>query len=162
MIIRNTPENNELIIKERKEEIALRNNRLKEKLHEIVQKDEQTRINNYGEGWCYGCAKTDMVLTTLFYVCADCTRKRGRKGILAITKRIFRQELCDFCGYWKFNINQINCALCRTCQRRVENIHRKYRKGGGFLGQNPFIQMLKRKYGKDWRLQISPARKLPI
>ena len=162
MIIRNTPENNEKIIRERKEENAARNNRLKERLHEIVQKDEQTNINKYGEGWCYGCAKTDMILTTLYYVCSDCTRKRGKKGILAIVKRIYREELCDFCGNWKFNINQINCALCRSCQRKVEYTHKKYRQGGGFLGQNPYIQDLKRKYGKDYLLHIMPARKLPI
>ena len=35
------------------------------KIREAVQSDEQTRINMYSEGFCYGCSKTDKVISTL-------------------------------------------------------------------------------------------------
>ena len=54
------------------------------KIREAVQDDEQTKINNYSEGFCYGCNKIDKVISTLVYVCGECMEKRGTEGLMQI------------------------------------------------------------------------------
>ena len=53
-------------------------------LRERVQEDEHTRINNYSEGYCYGCSKVDKVISTLIYMCGECMEKRGTEGLMCL------------------------------------------------------------------------------
>jgi len=118
-------------------------------LRERVQADEQTRINKYSEGYCYGCNKIDKVTSTLIYSCTTCLEKRGQEGLMALVIRKTSWELCDLHGGWKFNeIWQINCSLCTSCMRRLGKIHREYRKKGG-RANAPDERRKRNIYGKD-------------
>jgi len=120
------------------------------KIRKRVQEDEQTRINHYSEGYCYGCSKVDKMLSTLVYVCSSCMEKRGVEGLMCIITRKHNYELCDICGNWEFdNVSQINISFCDSCMRRMLRIHRAYRKKGG--KENAPDAVRKRKYyGKDF------------
>jgi len=129
-------------------ERASKENAHTRKLREAVQADEQTRINTYSEGYCYGCSKTDQVLSTLIYACADCMEKRGTEGIMCLVVKKNNFELCDICGQWKLaQVWQINISFCNSCMRRVFRIHKNYRKTGG--RRTAPDEVLKRKIGKD-------------
>ncbi len=119
------------------------------KIRDRVQNDEQTRINNYSEGYCYGCSKVDKILSTLVYVCSDCMEKRGVEGLMCINVRKHNYELCDICGIWKFdNISQINISFCDSCMKRMFRIHKVYKAKGGRA--NAPDEIRKRKYyGKN-------------
>ncbi len=119
-------------------------------LRERVQDDEQTKINKYSEGYCYGCSKIDKILSTLVYVCSDCMEKRGAEGLMAIIVRKHNYELCDICGIWKFdNVSQINISFCDSCMKRMFRIHKAYKKKGGRA--NAPDEIRKRKiFGKDF------------
>lgn len=137
------------IQKDSLKERAGRENDQTRKLRERVQGDEQTRINLYSEGYCYGCNKTDKVLSTLIYMCATCMEKRGTEGLMCLITKKTNWELCDIHGDWSFNdIWQINCSLCNSCMRRLSRIHKTYRKKGG--RKNAPDERKKRAiYGKD-------------
>ena len=115
------------------------------KLRERVQKDEQTKINNYSEGYCYGCSKIDKVLSTLIYMCAECMEKRGTEGLMCLVTRKTSWELCDIHADWVFNeVWQINCSLCDSCMKRLNKVHKVYRQKGGRA--NAPDEIAKRKY----------------
>ena len=115
------------------------------KIRERVQADEHTKINNYSEGYCYGCSKNDKVLSTMIYMCGEDIEKRGQEGLMCLITKKRNYELCDICATWQFNdIWQINCSLCDSCMRRMGKIHKAYRAGGG-RKQAP-DEIMKRKY----------------
>ncbi len=120
------------------------------KIRERVQDDEQTKINTYSEGYCYGCSKMDKILSTLVYACSDCMEKRGVEGVMCIVIRKHNWELCDICGVWKFDdVSQINISFCDSCMRRMFRIHKEYKKKGGRA--NAPDEIKKRKYyGKNF------------
>lgn len=159
---RNSKDNQEKIQKEARDKRALKTNPAQLKLRERVQADEQTRVNKHGEGFCYGCAKTDLILSTLVHMCNNCMHKRGTEGLMAIVKRHFKQELCDSCGFYKFGVMQINASFCQTCIRRIGKMHQAYRASGGQLANHPYYKHLQHIHGKDWMLYLKPGRKLPI
>lgn len=156
MYIKNTKENADRIAKEGQIERDSKTNPLQLKLREIIQKDEYTRINKYGEGMCWGCMKIDQVISSLWDACAKCIAKRGAEAIMAKTKTKPTEELCDFCGSWQGGskgnfVSQINISMCRSCQGRVHSLHNQYQKTGGREGNHPYYQFLIKKHGKDWK-----------
>ena len=115
------------------------------KIREAVQSDEQTKINHYSEGYCYGCSKTDKVISTLIYMCGDCMDRRGTEGLMALVTKKTSYELCDIHAGWVLNDSwQINCSLCDSCMRRLKLVHKEYRKKGG--RSNAPDQIIKRKF----------------
>ena len=131
-------------------ERAARENDQTKKLRERVQKDEHTKINNYSEGYCYGCSKNDKILSTLIYMCGECMEKRGAEGLMCLITRKHNWELCDKCEQWKFDeIWQINASFCDRCMRRIHLIHKNYRKGGGRAKLAPDERKKRIIYGKD-------------
>ena len=115
------------------------------KIREAVQSDEQTRINMYSEGFCYGCSKTDKVISTLIYMCGDCMDRRGTEGLMCLVIKKTSYELCDIHADWVLNDAwQINCSLCDSCMRRLKLVHKEYRKKGG--RKNAPDQIIKRKF----------------
>lgn len=142
---------NERIAKEYKLEKS-ETNAIQRKLREVTQADEQKRVNKYSEGFCYGCNKTDHIISTLFDVCHACRVKKGTEAVLSMpTRGKLKHALCDMCGVWKFDCTQVNASLCRPCMGRMSRLHYAYKKAGGFEGTHPFIQRMKKKYGKDYR-----------
>lgn len=133
-----------------KERAAKENDQTK-KLRARVQADEHTRINNYSEGYCYGCSKNDKILSTLIYMCGECMEKRGAEGLMCIVVKKRSWELCDKCEQWKFNdIWQINASFCDTCMRRIKKLHQAYRKGGGRAKLAPDERKKRSIFGKDF------------
>lgn len=126
-------------------ERASKENQHTRNLRERVQADEQTRINHYSEGYCYGCSKYDKVISTLIYMCAEDMEKRGTEGLMCLITKKTSYELCDICAKWNFNDTwQINCSLCDSCMHRLKKIHYAYRKKGG--RRNAPDEIAKRKY----------------
>jgi hypothetical protein len=120
------------------------------KLRERVQADEQTKINNYSEGFCYGCSKIDKVLSTLVYVCGECMEKRGTEGIMAIIIKKHGYELCDIHGKWEFDdVWQLNISFCDSCMKRMFKIHKAYKQAGGRKA-SPDQRKKRAYYGKDF------------
>lgn len=114
-------------------------------LRERVQDDEQTKINHYSEGYCYGCSKIDKVISTLIYMCGEDIDKRGVEGLMCMVTKKTSEELCDICAKWHFNdVWQINCSLCDNCMRRLNKVHQVYRKKGGRA--NSPMERKKRQY----------------
>jgi len=137
------------IQKDSLKERASKENDQTRKLRERVQGDEHTRINNYSEGYCYGCSKTDKILSTLIYMCARCMEKRGSEGLMCLITKKTSWELCDIHGDWCFgDIWQINCSLCNSCMRRVIRVHKEYRDKGGRKNA-PDERRKKSIFGKD-------------
>jgi hypothetical protein len=130
-------------------ERASKENEQTRRLRERVQADEHTRINNYSEGYCYGCSKNDKIISTLVYWCAECIEKKGQEGLMALIIKKTSWELCDKCETWKFDeCWQINCSLCDRCMRRLNKIHKAYRAKGGRAGA-PDERKKRSIYGKD-------------
>jgi len=132
---------------------TMKANRAKHHFERIINSDEQTRINKYAEGFCYGCAKRDQVLSSLWFACTDCILKRGRAGIMATACRKFNEEFCDFCAQWHLGVSQINISMCSSCRFKVEQAHKKYREMGG-RESVPFHKKMVRQYGKDYQLLL--------
>lgn len=139
-------------------------NDMQKKLHELVQADEQKSINKHSEGYCYGCTRKDMIISSLFYACARCMYKRGRECLLTLVYHKPGEEICDFCGKWQrpFDCWQINASLCTKCMSKVSQFHLKYRKAGG-KKNTPWNKKQQRRFGNDWRiLQQTSARKINL
>ncbi len=120
------------------------------KLRERVQDDEQTKINNYSEGFCYGCAKKDKILSTLIYACGVCMEKRGTEGVMSIVVKKHNWELCDIHGEWKFDdVWQINISFCDSCMKRMFRIHKAYKAKKG-RANAPDERRKRRIFGKDF------------
>ncbi len=118
-------------------------------LRERVQDDEHTKINKYSEGYCYGCNKTDKILSTLVYWCGECIEKKGQEGLMALIVKKTSWELCDKCEQWKFNeIWQINASFCDRCMRRINLIHKNYKAKGG-RASAPNERKKRKLFGKD-------------
>ncbi len=131
-------------------ERASKENDQTKKLRERVQADEHTKINNYSEGYCYGCSKNDKILSTLIYMCGECIEKRGAEGLMCLVVKKTSWELCDKCEQWKFNdIWQINASFCDTCMRRIKKLHKAYREGGGRAKLAPDERKKRSIFGKD-------------
>lgn len=136
------------IQREAYKERKLKENVNTRKLRERVQDDEQTKINKYSEGFCYGCAKKDKILSTLIYACGDCMEKRGTEGVMSIVVKKHNWELCDIHGEWKFDdVWQINISFCDSCMKRMFRIHKAYKAKKGRA--NAPDERRKRKYGID-------------
>ncbi|HJZ23808.1 MAG TPA: hypothetical protein VJ201_05085 [Candidatus Babeliales bacterium] len=146
-----TQHNDEVIIKESKTIRKAEENALQLKLRSFAQADEQTRINKYSEGFCYGCAKIDHIISTVFFICTECYQKRGTEGLLANVSQSHSHQLCDICGFWKMGVWQRNVSFCQSCMRRTMRIHQKYRDGGGRSKLDPFIKRQQRRFGKDYQ-----------
>ncbi len=116
---------------------------------ERTQKDDHLKINNYSEGYCYGCSNRDKILRTLVYICTACYRKRGTEGLFVNIACKECEELCDICGFWKLGVWQRNVSFCDKCVDRTEKIHAKYNRNNK---QNPFQRRLRIKYGKDYKI----------
>lgn len=120
------------------------------KIREAVQSDEQTRINKYSEGFCYGCSTVDKVMSTLVYVCGECMEKRQTEGLMQILTKKHNYEVCDIHGDWVLNdCFQINISFCDKCMKRMLKIHRLYRKAGG-RDSAPDEKKKRAYYGKDF------------
>ena len=120
------------------------------KIREAVQDDEQTKINKYSEGFCYGCNKIDKVISTLVYVCGECMEKRGTEGLMQIIVKKHNYELCDIHGDWVYNDSfQINVSFCDSCMKRLFRIHRAYKKAGG-RASAPDEKRKRHYYGTDF------------
>jgi len=120
-------------------------------LREMVQSDDHTKINNYSEGYCYGCSKDDKILSTLIYMCGSCMEKRGTEGLMCLIIKKHNWELCDKCEQWQFNdIWQINASFCDTCMRRIKLLHKAYKKAGGRKKLAPDEIKKRQIYGKDF------------
>lgn len=143
--------NDQVIIKESKARRKAEENQVQLKLRKFAMEDEQTRINRYSEGFCYGCSKIDYIISSLFFICRECYQKRGKEGLLANVSLSHAHQLCDICGFWKMNVWQRNVSFCRSCMSRTIEIHNKYRQGGGRMKLDPFITKMRRKYGKDYQ-----------
>ena len=150
MKIHRTQRNEEIIEKDsrlgREKE---RRNTAHEKEMERVQNDDYLKINNYSEGYCYGCSVRDKIIQTLMYICTSCYRKRGQEGLFVNIVQKDAEELCDICGFWKLGVWQRNVAFCDKCVDRTEKIHNKYKKTNQ---ENPFQRRLRIKYGKDYKI----------
>lgn len=129
-----------------------RNNIGHKKAVKAAQENEYKSLNNYGEGFCYGCNVIDRVLQSVFYICTACYRKRGKEGLFANVILKETEELCDICGYWKFGVWQRNVAFCMKCIDRVEHIHAKYNKTGGMT---PFEKGMRKRHGKDYKTVLT-------
>lgn len=145
-------DDSETIQKEAEMLRGMRFNIHQKKIRDAVQSNEQTKINKYHEGFCYGCAKTDQNISTLFYICGRCRNRRGMEGLMAVVYRKKSDELCDICGRWEFDVWQINASLCRSCMVNMQRIHKKYRRTGGYRTNNPFLKKMARKLGKNWEI----------
>src|SRR6478736_249040 len=84
--IKFTQENVDRVEKMGREERNALFNINQKKIRDRIQGDEQTRMNKYGEAFCFGCARTDQCLSTLFYVCPRCRHKKGTEGLYEIVK----------------------------------------------------------------------------
>lgn len=120
------------------------------KIIDIHQNNEYTKVNNYKEGMCFGCFGNNVVAALVSDICGDCAGKKGRETILVPIKGVY-YGLCHFCGKYKFNMEQINCRLCHNCHRKVANIMKDYNKKGGMYGADPFWVSQRRRHGKDWK-----------
>ena len=126
-------------------ERASKENQHTRNLRERVQEDEHTKINNYSEGYCYGCSKVDKVISTLIYMCGECMEKRGTEGLMCLLTKKHNYELCDIHAGWELDdVWQINCSLCDACMARLTKVHNAYRKKGG--RKNAPDEIMKRKY----------------
>lgn len=120
------------------------------KLWEKRQSNEYTKINNYSEGMCWGCLSRKEVGATLIDACDDCCARRGADVLLTVvTYRVW--GLCMRCGYYKNNIQQINCRLCPSCYNRVSLIHKNLRRTGT-TKHDPVWRSLRKRFGKDFVL----------
>lgn len=129
---------------------AMRKSRINAKFDQLINADEQMRVNRYHEGYCYGCAKMDSVLSSLWFACRDCSSRRGREGLMAMAAKKHAEEFCDFCARWRLEVAQINVSMCASCRSKVEDAHKKYREMGG-RDSNPFHRRMVRKYGTDYQ-----------
>jgi len=120
------------------------------RIWDLHQKNEYTHVTEYKEALCFGCLKNDAAAALIVDICGDCAGKRGRETLLVSVKEVY-YGLCYFCGHYKFNMEQVNCRLCRNCHRKVANIMKDYNKKGGFMGADPFWVRIKKKHGKDWK-----------
>jgi len=121
------------------------------KIIDIHQKNEYTKVNNYKEGMCFGCFDHGVpVGAGVSDICGDCAGKKGRETILVPIKEIV-YGMCHFCGEYKHGLEQVNARLCQKCHRRVSNNMRDYNRKGGMMKVDPFWKSMRRKHGKDWQ-----------
>lgn len=113
-----------------------------------VQANEQTHVDKYSEGMCYGCNKIDLIRSSLYYICNDCYHIRGKELVMANLHKKEKEELCEICGWWKLDIWQRNVSFCESCNDRVIRIHKKYQKHG--RKHEPFHRRLLSKYGSEY------------
>ena len=113
-----------------------------------VQADDHTKINNYSEGFCYVCARRDLVLYTFMFICNSCYLKRGKKGLIKNIIEKKGEELCDICGIYRSDIYnhvwQRNVCVCHACSDRTERFHKKHR-----ANITPYQRFLHKRYGND-------------
>ena len=129
-------------------------NHVGNKIVDIHQKNEYTKINNYKEGLCFGCLKNDAVGALVIDVCGDCAGKRCRETLLVSIKGVY-YGLCYLCGDFKFHMEQVNTRLCHSCHRHTALIMKDYNKKGGMMGADPFWIHQRKKNGKDWKHAFS-------
>lgn len=118
------------------------------KIWDMHQNDEQKRVNNHKEGFCWKCEKKKAVSATLFNVCGHCSRNRGREFTL-VTLADKGWDLCMFCGKYAFDIKQFNARLCYDCHYIVRKRLHDFRIAGGTTKVDPFWKSMRRKMGKD-------------
>lgn len=143
-------DNNAKIAEEARIERGLKVNPLQLKLRKEIQENDYTKMNKYGETMCYGEMKRDQCISTIVNMCTKCMEKRGTEGLLARVKFYNTEELCDFCGEWKFGTMQINCSLCKQCMQKIHALHNRYQQSGGREGNHPYYKYLVKQHGKDW------------
>ena len=80
------------------------------------QANENKRVDNYKEGFCYNCARRNAVCATVADSCEDCFNKRDPSMILAqVSKEPKINQLCFYCGQYKPWVIQYNVRLCQKC-----------------------------------------------
>lgn len=152
------------VTREGYENRQLKTNDIQLKLRNAIQSDEQKKVNKHNESVCYGCMRRDYALSSIFYCCHDCMKKRGTEALYKIVYHKPSEEICDFCGKWQkpYDVWQINCALCTKCNGKMLEFHRNYRANGG-KKSNPFTKKMRRKYGKDYNTLLKqPARTINL
>ena len=125
-----------------------------QKLWNLHQKNEQTRVDNYKEGVCLLCFRKDVVSATVIDICGDCASKRGREALLvAIADKYY--GMCYVCGLYRFHIENINARFCRPCYQRIMNRIREDHHGQ----EDPFWKSMRKKHGKDWKFSMNDPTK---
>jgi hypothetical protein len=122
------------------------------KIWDMHQKDEQKRVNNHKEGFCWRCEKKKAVSATLFNVCEHCRRNRGHEFTL-VTVADKGWDMCMFCGRYDWSIKQMNARLCYNCHYKVRETLRDFRRAGGTTKVDPFWKSMRRNLGKDFLFQ---------
>jgi hypothetical protein len=119
------------------------------KIWDMHQKDEQKRVNNHKEGFCWKCEKKKSVAATVFQTCQHCRRNRGNEFLLvAIADKGW--DICFFCSRYTWDIKQFNARLCHECHLEVRATLKAFRKAGGTTKVDPFWKSMRRKGGKDF------------
>ena len=78
-------------------------------------------------------------------MCGECMEKRGTEGLMCLLTKKHNYELCDIHAGWELDdVWQINCSMCASCMRRLNKVHKAYRKSGG--RKNAPDEIIKRKY----------------
>jgi len=119
-----------------------------DKLWKMHQSDEQKRVNNHKEGFCWKCEKKKAVSATLFNICEHCRRNRGAEFLLvAVADKGW--DMCMFCGKYTWDIKQMNARLCYSCHYKIRETMREFRRKGGTTNVDPFWKSMRRKMGND-------------
>lgn len=129
------------------------------KLWEKHQNNEFQRVNNYKEGYCFGCFEKRDTGATIVEICLDCGMKRGHEPVLAKIQEKF-YGYCMICGKHKFKLIQINARFCHRCYTKIRKNMKFLRKKGND-NVDPFYKSLRRRLGKDWRFLMSDGVSFP-
>ena len=125
------------------------------KIIDIHQKNEYTRVNDYKEGMCFGCFDNKVAVSAnVVDICGDCAGKKGREAILVPIKEVY-YGMCYFCGKYKFHMEKINARFCQKCYRKIANVMKEYNKKGGMFNADPFWVNMRKKHGQDWQIIMS-------
>ncbi len=123
------------------------------------QSNEFQRVDNYKEGYCFGCFTRKDAGATIVDVCLDCGMKRGHEPVLAkISEKFY--GYCMICGEYKFKLLHMNVRFCHRCYTKIRKNMKKLRQQGTDA-TDPFYKHLRRKLGKDWKYLMSDGVSFP-
>ena len=107
------------------------------------QSNEFQHVDNYKEGYCFGCFTRKDTGATVVDICIDCGRKKGHEVALAKIQEMF-YGYCMMCGNYKFKLLQLNVRFCHRCYTKIRKNMKKLRKQG-VNATDPFYKSLRRK-----------------
>lgn len=124
------------------------------------QANEYTKVNHYGESFCWACAKNgDTCIPTLVDCCLKCMKKRGKEGLMAtVTNKGY--GFCFFCNSYTWTLWQINVRLCRSCNGRVREYLKAFNRAGGMFGVDPFWKWIQKNNQKDYDILRSNGARI--